>query len=187
MKLSDRLAKIKPSPVMEISAKARAMTAQGIELARFDAGEPDFDTPEFVKDAAIKALGEGKTRYTEAPGIPQLRDALVDYYKRTEGLEYTREETIFSIGGKHSLYNIFQALVSEGDEVIIPTPYWVSYSDQVLLAGGRPVFLKGREEEGFSLCVDDLEKLVSFKILVLKVYSNERIYSNRIYTPAQTD
>ena len=159
--LSARMGKIKPSPTMAISARAKALKAEGVDVIDYGLGCPDFDTPDFVKEAAIEALRAGKTKYTEGPGIPQLRDAITDYYKKTEGLEYKRTETIVSLGGKHSLYNLFQAVVSDGDEVIIPTPYWVSYPDQVLLAGGVPVFLETKEENGFSFSADDLERLIT--------------------------
>ncbi len=174
MKLADRISLIKPSATMAITAKAKAMRAEGIDILGFGAGEPDFDTPDFVKDAAIEALRAGKTKYTDAPGMPELRDALCDYYKRTEGLEYERAETIFSIGGKHSLFNIFQAILSEGDEVIIPTPYWVSYPDQVLLCGGKPVFLETSEKNSFLFKASDLEKLVTenTKAIVVNSPSN---------------
>lgn len=171
MKLAGRLSRIKPSATMEITAKAKAMRAEGIDIIGFGAGEPDFDTPEFVKQAAIKALEEGKTKYTDVAGLPELRDALVDYYRRTEGLEYGREETIFSMGGKHALFNIFQAILSEGDEVIIPTPYWVSYPDQVLLSGGEPVFLRTREEDGFSFTLDQMEAQVTEKTRAIVINS----------------
>lgn len=156
---------------MAITAKAKAMRAEGIDILGFGAGEPDFDTPDFVKEAAIEALKAGKTKYTEAAGMPALRDALCDYYKKTEGLDYERAETIFSIGGKHSLFNIFQAILSEGDEVIIPTPYWVSYPDQVLLCGGKPVFLETSEENSFLFKADDLEKLITEKTKAIVINS----------------
>jgi len=146
---------------MEITAKAKAMKAEGIDIVGFGAGEPDFDTPEFVKQAAITALNEGKTKYTDAPGLPQLRDAIAEYYRRAEGLEYERTQVIVSLGGKHALFNIFQALLSNGDEVIIPTPYWVSYPDQTLLADGTPVFLETKEENGFLFTPEQLEALVT--------------------------
>lgn len=172
--LADRLSKIKPSPTMEITTKAKAMKAEGIDIVGFGAGEPDFDTPDFVKQAAIDALKAGETKYTDASGLPRLRDALTAYYKKTEQLDYKREETIFSNGGKHSLYNIFQVLLSEGDEVIIPTPYWVSYPDQVLLAGGNPVYLTTKEENGFLFTADDLKKLITpkTKAIVVNTPSN---------------
>jgi aspartate aminotransferase len=150
------------------------MKAEGIDVVGFGAGEPDFDTPEYIKQAAVDALARGKTKYTDTPGIPELRDALADFYKKTEGLDYKRSETIFSNGGKHSLYNIFMTLLSPGDEVIIPTPYWVSYPDMVLLAGGEPVFLKTQEKNGFLFSTDDLERLVTprTKAIVINTPSN---------------
>lgn len=174
MKLADRLSLIKPSPTLAITAKAKAMKAEGIDVVGFGAGEPDFDTPEYIKQAAADALAKGKTKYTDTPGIPELRDALTAFYKKTEGLEYKRSETIFSNGGKHSLYNIFMALLSPGDEVIIPTPYWVSYPDMALLAGGKPVFLKTEEKKGFLFTADDLERLVTprTKAIVINSPSN---------------
>jgi len=174
MKLAERLDLIKPSPTLAITAKAKAMKAEGIDVVGFGAGEPDFDTPEYIKQAAVDALAKGKTKYTDTPGIPELRDALTDFYKKTEGLDYKRSETIFSNGGKHSLYNIFMTLLSPGDEVIIPTPYWVSYPDMVLLAGGEPVFLKTQEKNGFLFSTDDLERLVTprTKAIVINTPSN---------------
>ncbi len=169
MKLSDRVSKIKPSPTMEITAKAKALKAEGVDVVGFGAGEPDFDTPEFVKQAAIDALLAGKTKYTQAPGMPELLDALIASYKRDEGLDYSRSEAIVSLGGKHSLYNIFQAMLSEGDEVIIPTPYWVSYPDQVTLAGGTPVFLETREDCGFMFSADELDGLITPKTRMVVV------------------
>lgn len=174
MKLAERLSLIKPSPTLAITAKAKALKAEGIDVVGFGAGEPDFDTPEYVKQAAVDALAKGKTKYTDTPGIPELRDALVEFYKKTEGLDYKRSETIFSNGGKHSLYNIFMAILSPGDEVIIPTPYWVSYPDMALLAGGKPVFLKTEEKNGFLFTADDLERLVTprTKAIVINSPSN---------------
>tara|TARA_B100000959_G_scaffold81337_1_gene86633 strand:+ start:5636 stop:6844 length:1209 start_codon:yes stop_codon:yes gene_type:complete len=171
MSLSERVNKIKPSPTMEITAKAKSMKENGIDIIGFGAGEPDFDTPDFVKDAAKKALDEGKTKYTDAPGLPKLRDALIDTYKRDEGLDYKRSECIISLGGKHALYNIFQAIVSSGDEVIIPTPYWVSYPDQVLLADGVPIFLETREEDNFLFTAKAIEALVTDRTKAIVVNS----------------
>jgi aspartate aminotransferase len=174
MKLADRLSLIKPSPTLAITAKAKAMKAEGIDVVGFGAGEPDFDTPEYIKQAAVDALAKGKTKYTDTPGLPELRDALTDFYKKTEGLDYKRSETIFSNGGKHSLYNIFMTLLSPGDEVIIPTPYWVSYPDMALLAGGKPVFLETEEKNGFLFTTDELERLVTprTKAIVINSPSN---------------
>ncbi len=156
---------------MAITAKAKQMKAEGIDIVGFSAGEPDFDTPDFIKNAAKKALDEGKTKYTDVYGMPELRDALTDYFKRTENLEYERAETIFSLGGKHCLYNIMQALISDGDEVIIPTPYWVSYPDMVLLAGGKPVFLETSETKNFMFNVDELRSLVTDKTKAIVINS----------------
>lgn len=174
VKLAQRLSAIKPSPTMEITAKAKAMRAEGIDIIGFGAGEPDFDTPDFVKEAAITALKEGKTKYTDVSGLPELRDILCDYYQRTEGLSYERAETIFSCGGKHALYNIFQALLSPGDEVIIPTPYWVSYPDMAILAGATPVILKTEEKNRFLFTAQELEALVTKKtrVIVINTPSN---------------
>ncbi len=171
MKLAERLSLIKPSPTLAITAKAKAMKAEGIDVVGFGAGEPDFDTPEHIKQAAVDALAKGKTKYTDTPGIPELRDALTAFYKKTEGLDYKRSETIFSNGGKHSLYNIFMAILSPGDEVIIPTPYWVSYPDMALLADGKPVFLKTEEKNGFLFTADDLERLVTSRTKAIVINS----------------
>jgi len=171
MVLSERVGKIKPSATMAITAKAKALKAEGIDIIGFGAGEPDFDTPDFVKEAAIDALRAGKTKYTPGAGIPELRDALCESFRQDEGLDYKRGETIISSGGKHALYNIFQAILSDGDEVIIPIPYWVSFPDQVLLAGGIPVFLNTREEQGFSFSVEDLEKLITPKTRAVVINS----------------
>jgi aspartate aminotransferase len=171
MKLAERLSLIKPSPTLAITAKAKAMKAEGIDVVGFGAGEPDFDTPEYIKQAAVDALAKGKTKYTDTPGIPELRDALTEFYRKTEGLDYKRSETIFSNGGKHSLYNIFMALLSPGDEVIIPTPYWVSYPDMVLLAGGAPIFLKTEEKNGFLFTAGDLERLITPRTKAIVVNS----------------
>ena len=156
---------------MAITAKAKAMRAEGIDVIGFGAGEPDFDTPDFVKEATIKALKAGETKYTAVAGLPQLRDALCDYFKRTENLDYKRDETIFSLGGKHSLYNVFQAILSEDDEVVIPTPYWVSYPDMTLLAGGEPVFLKTKEENGFLFSKEELDVVITERTKAIVVNS----------------
>ena len=173
-KISNRLTRIKPSATMAITAKAKAMRAEGIDVIGFGAGEPDFDTPDFVKEATIKAIKAGETKYTAVAGLPQLRDALCDYFKRTENLDYKRDETIFSLGGKHSLYNVFQALLSEDDEVVIPAPYWVSYPDMTLLAGGEPVILNAKEESGFLFSKEELDAVITerTKAIVINTPSN---------------
>ena len=137
--LADRMKTLAPSPTLAMQAKARAMRAQGIDVISFGAGEPDFDTPARIKAAAIRALEQGQTKYTEVGGIPELRAAVCQKLKRDNGLDYTPDEVTVSCGAKHTLYNIVMALVNPGDEVLIPSPYWVSYPEQVRLLGGVPV------------------------------------------------
>ncbi len=149
MKLARRLEAIKPSPTLALNAKAKALAAQGIDVVGFAAGEPDFDTPQFIKDGAVEAIHAGFTKYTATAGIPELRAAICEKLKKDNGLEFKPEQVLVSTGAKHSIYNLFQALLSEGDEVIIFSPNWVSYPDMVLLAGGKPVIVETREEDGF--------------------------------------
>lgn len=150
MKLSRRLDPIKPSPTLALNAKAKALAAQGVDIVGFAAGEPDFDTPDFIKQAAVKALEQGFTKYTATPGIPELRKAISEKLAKENGLAFTPEQVLVSCGAKHSLYNVFQALLDPGDEVIIFSPYWVSYPDMVQLAGGTPVIVPTREADGFA-------------------------------------
>lgn len=171
MKLAPRLAPIKPSPTLALNAKAKALAAKGVDVVSFAAGEPDFDTPDFIKQAAVDALAAGFTKYTATAGIPELRSAIVNKLKVDNRLEYTPEQVLVSCGAKHSLYNLFQALLGPGDEVIIPTPYWVSYSDMVLLAGGTPVFLETKEEDGFAPDPEKLKKLLTPKTRAIVINS----------------
>ena len=185
IKLSQRVQRIKPSPTLAIDTKAKKMIADGIDVVSFGAGEPDFDTPDPIKEAAIKALRAGKTKYTPVGGIPELKDAIIAKLRRDNGLTYTRDEILVSVGGKHALYNIAQALFESGDEVIIPSPYWVSYPDQVLLNDAAPVVIPTREEDGFCVRPEALEKAITKKTraFILNspsnptggVYSRERI------------
>jgi aspartate aminotransferase len=131
--LSVRAGKIKPSPTLAMDAKAKAMKAEGIDIVNFGVGEPDFDTPDNIKEAAIRAIKEGFTKYTPVGGIDPLKDAVIAKFEKDNSLRYKRDEIIVSCGAKHSLYNIAQALFSPGDEVLIPSPFWVSYPDQALL------------------------------------------------------
>ncbi|MBW2039668.1 MAG: pyridoxal phosphate-dependent aminotransferase [Deltaproteobacteria bacterium] len=163
MKLSQRAQKVKPSPTLAITAKAKAMRAQGIDVISFGAGEPDFDTPQHIKDAAIKALQEGFTKYTPVGGIDELKEAIVEKLLRENKVTYQKEQILVSCGGKHSLYNLAQAILDKGDEVIIPAPYWVSYPPIVMLAGGRPVIISTSEEEGFKLAPEALEEATTPK------------------------
>lgn len=174
MKLAKRMAMVKPSPTLAVDAKAKAMKAQGIDVVGFGAGEPDFDTPENIKAAAVKALNAGFTKYTPAGGTVELKDAVCEKFRRDNGLEYTPSEILVSCGAKHSLYNIFQALLDEGDEVIIPAPFWVSYPDMAYLAGGSPVFIYTTEQSGFKITPEQLKKAITpkTKLLVLNSPSN---------------
>lgn len=172
--LSDRARKIKPSPTLAIDAKAKAMKANGIDIVNFGVGEPDFDTPENIKEAAIKALKDGFTKYTAVGGIDPLKDAIIEKFRKDNNLNYTREEIIVSCGAKHSLYNIAQAIYSPGDEVLVPSPYWVSYPDQTLLNDATPVFIKTYEADSFMLKPEVLESHISSKTkaLILNSPSN---------------
>ncbi len=163
LKLSQRVQKIKPSPTLAIDTKAKKMIAEGIDVVSFGAGEPDFESPDPIKEAAIKALKGGKTKYTPVGGIPELKNAIIAKLKRDNGLEYTPDEVIVSAGGKHALYNIAQALFEAGDEVIIPSPYWVSYPDQVLLNDAAPVIVPTEEKDGFCIQPEVLEKAITKK------------------------
>lgn len=172
--LSERARKIKPSPTLAIDSKAKALKSEGIDVINFGVGEPDFDTPENIKEAAIKAIRDGFTKYTPVGGIDKLKDAIIEKFIRDNNVHYSREEIIVSCGAKHSLYNIAQALFGPGDEVIIPTPYWVSYPDQVLLNDATPVFAKTEEKDGFILSPEKLESLITekTKALILNSPSN---------------
>lgn len=172
--LSDRAKRIKPSPTLAMDAKAKAMKAQGVDVVNFGVGEPDFDTPENIKEAAIKAIRDGFTKYTPVGGIEPLKDAIIEKFGKDNGLDYTRDEIIVSCGAKHSLYNIAQALYGPGDEVIIPYPYWVSYPDQVLLNDAVPVFVKTYEEDSFMLRAEALKSHITkkTKALILNSPSN---------------
>ena len=174
MGIAKRAQAIKPSPTLATAAKAKAMKAQGIDVVDFGVGEPDFDTPENVKQAGIKAIQSGFTKYTPAGGTDELKEAVVAKFKRDNGLQYDKSQILISCGAKHSLYNIAEALFDPGDEVIIPSPYWVSYPDQVLLNDALPVIVETTEAEGFKLSAKKLEQAVTkkTKALVLNSPSN---------------
>ena len=161
MKLARRLAEIQPSPTLALNARAKALAAAGKDVAGLSAGEPDFDTPEHVKEAAVQALREGFTKYTATPGIPELRAAISKKLREENALDFAPDHVIVTNGGKQALYNCFQALVSDGDEVVMFAPYWVSYPEQVLLAGGRPVVVPTRVEDGFHPDPDALAKAIT--------------------------
>ncbi|MGB0903150.1 pyridoxal phosphate-dependent aminotransferase [Halocynthiibacter sp.] len=161
--ISASLSRVKPSPTIAISSKAKELAADGHDIIALSAGEPDFDTPENIRDAAIKAIHEGKTRYTAPDGIPELKQAICDKFLRENHLTYTPSQVSVSSGGKQILYNALMATLDAGDEVVIPAPYWVSYPDMVLLAGGTPVIVECPIEAGFKLTADALENAITPK------------------------
>ncbi len=171
MKLATRVTKIKPSPTLAVTMRARALQAQGKDIIGFGAGEPDFDTPENIKQAAIRAIQEGFTKYTPVGGIDELKDAVITKLERDNGLSYRRSQIVASCGAKHTLYNIAQALFEKGDEVIIPAPYWVSYPDIVLLAGAKPVIVHTTTSANFKLTPERLEKAIGKKTRAVVINS----------------
>ncbi|MGH8005903.1 MAG: pyridoxal phosphate-dependent aminotransferase [Candidatus Binatia bacterium] len=174
MNLAKRLQLIKPSPTVMVTTQVAALRRQGLTVIDFGAGEPDFDTPEHIKDAAVTALRQGKTKYTPVGGIAELKEAIVEKLQRDNGLTYSMQEVTTNCGGKHTLFNAFHALFGEGDEVLIPAPYWVSYSDMVILAGGQPKLLLTSEETGFKVTPPQLQAAIGpqSKALLLNSPSN---------------
>ncbi len=172
--LADRVLNLKPSPTLAVDAKAKALKAQGVDIVNLSAGEPDFDTPDHIKDAAIKAIREGFTKYTPVGGIAELKDAIINKMSSQYGLDYEPEQVLVSTGGKQGLYNVIQAIVNPGDEVIVPVPYWVSYPAIIELAGGVPVFLPSEAGNNFAIDLDELTRLVNHKtkMMILNSPSN---------------
>lgn len=172
--LSHRITKVTPSLTLSITAKAKALQAQGIDVISLSAGEPDFDTPDLIKEAAIEALHKGVTKYTAAEGTLELRKAIARKLKRDQGLTYAPDQIVVSVGAKHSIFNLFQVLLNEGDEVLIPSPYWLSYPEMVTLSGGKSVFMETDERAEFKISPAQLEKKITpkTKILVLNSPSN---------------
>ncbi|HFD31156.1 MAG TPA: pyridoxal phosphate-dependent aminotransferase, partial [Gammaproteobacteria bacterium] len=161
IRLSDRVQRIKPSATLAITSLANTLKAEGKNIIGLGAGEPDFDTPEHIKQAAIRALDEGFTKYTAVDGTPGLKQAVIDKFKRDNSLDYNPEQVLVSCGGKQSFYNLVQALLNPGDEVIIPAPYWVSYPDMVLLADGTPVIVSAGIEQNFRITAQQLEAAIT--------------------------
>jgi aspartate aminotransferase len=161
--VSNTLKRIKPSPTIAVTQKARELKASGKDIIGLGAGEPDFDTPDNIKQAAIKAIKDGDTKYTAVDGTPVLKDAIVKKFKRENNLEYQVNQITVGAGGKHVIYNAMMATLNEGDEVIVPAPYWVSYPDIVLLAGGTPIILECTEKQGFKINPSELEKIITKK------------------------
>jgi aspartate aminotransferase len=173
-KISRRAASLAPSLTLAIDSKAKQMKADGIDVVGFGAGEPDFDTPQHIKDACAKALAEGFTKYTPAAGIPELRQAIADKFKRDNGLSFKPSQIIVSCGGKHSCYNVILATCEEGDEVIIPAPYWLSYPEMVKLAGATPVILQTTDQTEFKVTPAELRNAITprTRLFILNSPSN---------------
>ncbi len=169
--LSDRVRSIKPSPTLAVTARAAALRAAGKDIVGLGAGEPDFDTPEPIKQAAIKAIQDGFTKYTAVDGTPGLKKAIVNKFKRENGFDYQPNQVLVSCGGKQSFYNLAQALLNPGDEVIIPAPYWVSYPDMVLLAGGQPVIVEAPQSQQFKITPAQLQAALTDKTRLFVINS----------------
>ncbi|GAW85512.1 aspartate aminotransferase [Bathymodiolus platifrons methanotrophic gill symbiont] len=171
IKLSDRLSAVKPSPTLAITARAAEMRAAGKDIIGLGAGEPDFDTPEHIKAAAITAINNGFTKYTAVDGTPSLKQAVIDKFKNDNGFDYTLKQILVSSGGKQSFYNLAQALLNKGDEVIIPAPYWVSYPDIALLADAVPVIIKTTQEQNFKITPAQLHAAITDKTRLFVINS----------------
>ena len=182
--LADALQRIKPSATIAVTDKARALKAAGRNVIGLGAGEPDFDTPDNIKQAAVEAINRGETKYTPVPGIPQLREAIVKKFKRENNLDYAPNQVIVGTGGKQILYNAFVATMNPGDEVIIPAPYWVSYPEMVALNGGEPVIVDTTIENNFKLTAADLEKAITPKTKWL-IFNSPSNPSGAAYTHAE--
>lgn len=170
-RLSDRVQRIKPSPTLAVTNRARELRAAGKDVIGLGAGEPDFDTPEHIKTAAIKAIQDGFTKYTAVDGTPQLKQAIINKFKRDNDLDFAADQVLVSAGGKHSFFNLAQALLNEGDEVIIPAPYWVSYPDMVLLADATPVIIEAGIEQHFKITPAQLESAITAKTRLFVINS----------------
>jgi aspartate aminotransferase len=184
VKLAARVAKIKPSETLAITAKANALKAEGRDVIGFGAGEPDFDTPVNIKAAAIKAIEDGFTKYTPVGGTDELKEAIMAKLKRDNGFEYKRTQIVVSCGAKHTLYNLAQALLDPGDEVIIPSPYWVSYPDIVVLACGQPVIVNTLEKDGFKMKPEHLQAAITGRTRAVVINSPANP-TGAAYSPAE--
>ncbi len=182
--LSQRVQRIKPSPTLAVTSRAAALRAAGQDIIGLGAGEPDFDTPEHIKLAAKEAINSGKTKYTAVDGTAELKNAIINKLKRDNQLNYQADQILVSCGGKQSFFNLAQALLDDGDEVIIPAPYWVSYPDMSLLAGGVPVIIQGNQDQAFKITPEQLEAAITekTKLVVINSPSNP---SGKAYTKAE--
>lgn len=171
IKLAQRVQNIKPSPTLAITARAGELKAAGKDIIGLGAGEPDFDTPEHIKQAAIGAINNGFTKYTPVDGTADLKQAIIDKFSRDNNLDYQANQVLVSVGGKQSFFNLSQAYLEAGDEVIIPAPYWVSYPDMVLLADGVPVIIEGEQDQNFKITPDQLEAAITDKTRLFVINS----------------
>ena len=169
--LANRVQRVKPSPTLAVTARVAELRAAGKDIIGLGAGEPDFDTPDHIKKAAIKAIKDGFTRYTAVDGMPSLKQAIIAKFKQDNGLDYTPEQILVSCGGKQSFYNLAQALLNPGDEVIIPAPYWVSYPDMVRLADGEPVIIRAGVETNFKITPEQLDAAITPKTRIFVINS----------------
>ena len=186
IKLSQRVQAVKPSPTLAITARAAELRSAGKDVIGLGAGEPDFDTPEHIKEAAIQAIHDGKTKYTPVDGTAELKQAVIDKFRRDNGHEYSSDQILVSCGGKQNFYNLAQALLDPGDEVIIPAPYWVSYPDMTILAGGIPVYIRAGAAQQFKITPEQLAAAITEKtrLLVLNSPSNP---TGMAYTRAELE
>eukprot|EP01037_Dinobryon_pediforme_P026085 gene26085-28489_t len=184
MQPSAALVRIKPSPTLAITSRVQELKRAGVDVIGLGAGEPDFDTPDFIKDAAIQAIRDGKTKYTNVDGTPELKAAIAAKFARDNGLQYTPDQITVNVGGKHTLFNAMVATLDAGDEVVIPAPYWVSYPDVVLFAGGTPVFVAAGASQGYKLLPEQLEAAITprTKWVILNSPSNP---TGAAYTAAE--
>ncbi|KTD61201.1 pyridoxal phosphate-dependent aminotransferase [Legionella spiritensis] len=171
IKLATRIQQVKPSPTLAVAAKAAKMKAEGLDVIGLGAGEPDFDTPQHIKDAAVAAINAGFTKYTAVDGIPELKHAIKDKFKRDNNLDYELNQILVSVGGKQSIFNLCQAFIEEGDEVLIPAPYWVSYPDIVLLAGGTPVIMPTFPADKYKINAEQLANAITPKTRLIFINS----------------
>ncbi|MDH3281762.1 MAG: pyridoxal phosphate-dependent aminotransferase [Gammaproteobacteria bacterium] len=184
--LSQRVQAIKPSPTLAVTGRARELRAAGHDVIGLGAGEPDFDTPQHIKEAGIKAIKAGATKYTAVDGTPELKNAIIDKFKRENALEYAPEQVLVSAGAKHSLFNLFQALLNPGDEVVIPAPYWVSYPDLAIMAEAKPVIITTDFEHSFKVTPEQLDRAITprARLVILNSPSNP---TGCHYTPAELE
>jgi len=186
MKVSHRAQSVPPSATMAVTTKAKELQSQGVDVVSFGAGEPDFDTPDYIKDAAITALKGGKTKYTATPGMPELRKAISQKLLKDNGLKYTPEQIIVNIGAKHSVYESMQAVLDEGDEVILPTPYWVTYPETIKLAGGVAKVVETDPANSYKITPEHLKKAITPKTAMLLINSPNNP-GGFTYTPDELD